>query len=312
MKRGLLLLVVLLPIVAGYARAQTPRTRRPADNAMTRTLSIIVRDPSGQPIPGALATIREGARAQRAGEDGVIRLDLRGDVRVPLFIEVWADGYKSHSEMFDEITRPVIEITLQRLQKEIPKSGTSIGVGELSGDARSKSTRLQEQARDALRAGDLPRAQELLLAALELSPSDPSVLNGLGVATMRQGKVDQASIWFEKSYKISQDRAFPAAHLGIIRWVQNNPDESYRYFDEAVSHGFSSPMTHYYLGILSIGKAEWKQAVEQLGLASPERFRYRNLFLGLAYRGMGRDRKAAANFREFVKRNQVGLINVRY
>jgi tetratricopeptide (TPR) repeat protein len=203
-------------------------------------------------------------------------------------------------------------VTLQPLQQNIPKGGTSVGVGELNGNTKGKSARLQEQARGALQSGDLPRAQELLLAALELSPSDPSVLNGLGVASMRQGKVDQASIWFEKSYKISQDRTFPAAHLGIIRWVQNNPDESYRYFDEAVSHGFSSPMTHYYLGILSIGKAEWKQAVEQLGLASPQRFRYRNLFLGLAYRGMGRDRQATQNFREFVKRNQVGLITVGY
>ena len=311
MKRGLLLLVLLLPIVSGQALAQGPRARR-SNEALTRTLAIIVRDARGLPIPGALASIREGAAAQRAGEDGVIRLDLRNDVRMPLFIEVWADGYRSRSEMVDAMSRPVVEVTLQKLQSDIPKGGTSVGVGELKGDARAKSTQLQEQARDALRTGDFPRTQELLLAALELSPSDPAVLNGLGVATMRQGKVDLASIWFEKSYKISQDRAFPAAHLGIIRWVQSKPDESYRYFDEAVSHGFSSPMTHYYLGILAIGKAEWKQAVEQLGLASPERFRYRNLFLGLAYRGMGRERQADQNFREFVKRNQVGLITVRY
>ena len=80
--------------------------------------------------------------------------------------------------------------------------------------------------------------------------------------------------------------------------------------DRAVTLGFQSPLAHYYLGVLALGRGYYKQAVEELGSLDPDRFRYRDLYLSVAQRGLGKLQLARKTFREFLQRNPVEMLPV--
>ncbi|PYV11700.1 MAG: hypothetical protein DMG07_18615 [Acidobacteria bacterium] len=291
--------------LAAAARQQPQRTNRQPDLSV-RVLSITVRDRTGRPIPRAVATFGNSATPP-SGSDGVLRIELNPDVRFPLVVEIHAGGYQGRSEVIEDRTRLNLEVTLETTAPR-KSNGKSVTAGELSSEGQAQSHQLQEDARRALDSGDNGRAEALLLQALDLTPSLPAIYNQLGVAVLRQGRMQQASTWFEKAYASSNARAFPAAHLGMIRWFQSRKDESYRFLDEAVSLGFSNPAAHYYLGLLALEKGRWNQAAQQLSLANPDRFPYRDLFLSIALRAMGHGRQASKSFREFLKRRPAGLV----
>jgi hypothetical protein len=308
-RAGRLLLVLTGIFILAAASAQQPQRTVRQPDLSPRSLWITVRDRQGHPIPGAVA-LAGNVPTDPSGKDGVLRIDWRPDTRFPVVVEVRVAGFKSRSELIDNATRTTLEVTLE--PTETRPGGTSVSLEELSGERQAGGRQLREEVRRALDRGDNARAEALLLGLAARNPSDPDAFNQLGMAVLRQGRMEQASLWFEKAYGLSGARTFPAANLGMIRWFQNRRDESYRFLEEAIGHGFSSPSAHYTFGLLSLERGRWRQGAEQLAQSSPERFPYRDLFLSVALGAGGHRRQAAKSLREFLKRRPVGLVTSSY
>ena len=176
---------------------------------------------------------------------------------------------------------------------------------ELSPQNQATSAGLQQKALQALQHGDYSRAEALLLKAIELTPSVGMLYNNLGVAILRQGRIPEAITWLEMAHELAPHDPGANGNLGLLYWTQGRRDESYRLLEKAVELGFSTHSAHYYLGILALERQEWKLSTEQLSRTDGDRFRFRDLFLAQALRGMGREKEAQTSFQKHLSRNPV-------
>ena len=71
----------------------------------------------------------------------------------------------------------------------------------------------------------LNEAQDLLERALKLAPNDPFILDSMGWAQYRLGKLDAAIGYLQKAFAARPDPEI-AAHLGEVLWVQGKHTEA--------------------------------------------------------------------------------------
>lgn len=80
----------------------------------------------------------------------------------------------------------------------------------------------------------LDEAISLIEKALTLSPNDHYMLDSLGWAYYRKGKLDKAIKYLEQAYKVNQDPEI-AAHLGEVLWQKGKHDEAKKIWADALS-----------------------------------------------------------------------------
>lgn len=80
----------------------------------------------------------------------------------------------------------------------------------------------------------LDEAVKLIEKALSLSPNDHYMLDSLGWAYYRQGKLDKAIKYLEQAYQANQDPEI-AAHLGEVLWQKGKHDEAKKIWADAIS-----------------------------------------------------------------------------
>jgi tetratricopeptide (TPR) repeat protein len=80
----------------------------------------------------------------------------------------------------------------------------------------------------------LDEAVTLIEKALTLSPNDHYMLDSLGWAYYRKGKLDKAIKYLEQAYQVNQDPEI-AAHLGEVLWQKGKHDEAKRIWADAIS-----------------------------------------------------------------------------
>ncbi len=78
----------------------------------------------------------------------------------------------------------------------------------------------------------LPEAFQLIEKALSLSPDDHYILDSMGWAYYRLGKLDKAVEYLRRAYAAQADPEI-AAHLGEVLWQQGRHDEAIRIWDDA-------------------------------------------------------------------------------
>ena len=279
-----------------------PRDR----HGRARSYILQVRDASGIPIPGAVAMLSD-IWIEQADSTGAVRFAAREAMRLPAVIKVTARGYEPRELLFDG-SESMMEISLEKLETRNPAAGSSVSVAELAPETRDASERLQREAVEALLHGENNEAERMLLEAIQLTPSAGAAYNNLGVAVLRQRRLEDAVRWFENSYELRPMDSAAAGNLGLIRCVQGRRDDCYRLLDKATALGFEAPMAHYCLGVLALERANWKQGARELERVSPERFAYRDLYLTVALRGIGRQHEAARSFQSFLRRRPARLI----
>lgn len=72
---------------------------------------------------------------------------------------------------------------------------------------------------------ELPRAEQLIRRALQLTPDHPAVLDSLGWVQFRRGKTLEALPALERAYQISRDTEI-AAHWGEVLWAAGREGEA--------------------------------------------------------------------------------------
>lgn len=266
------------------------------------SFSVLVRDSDGIPILGAVATINE-LWTEKSDHHGMVRVESRGGLRFPITIVVSARGYQARQLLLTNSRLEGLEVHLPKLESKTPTSERTVSVTELSPQNQATSADLQQKALQAVQQREYGRAEELLLKAIELTPSIGMLYNNLGVAVLRQGRIPDAITWLEMANELAPYDPGTNGNLGLLYWMEGRRDESYRLLARAVELGFSTQSAHYYLGILALERQQWKLSTEQLSRTDADRFRYRDLFLAQALRGMGREQEAQNSFQKHTSRN---------
>ncbi|MDP3087030.1 MAG: tetratricopeptide repeat protein [Methylotenera sp.] len=79
----------------------------------------------------------------------------------------------------------------------------------------------------------LDEALKLIEKALSISPNDHYMLDSLGWAHYRKGNLDQAIMYLQQAYNVSQDPEI-AAHLGEVLWQKGKYDEAKKIWNDAL------------------------------------------------------------------------------
>ena len=311
-----MLRVLLLAFVTGVAtetHSQAAQTSAPQPNrrnaSRSRTFIINVKDNAGSPVPNAVAFLGE-ISAETADSEGVIRIAPRAFLRLPMLVDVQARGFRPRQVLIEGLEQSSIDVYLEKVETGAPGRERTVSVGELSPENQAASQKLQEATVRALESGDNRKAEELLRTALDQNQSSSAIYINLAIAILRQGRTDEAAGFLEKAFQLAPYDRTAAGNLGLMRWVQGRYEECYDLLDRAVTLGFQSPLAHYYLGVLALGRGYYKQSAEVLGSLDPNRFRYRDLYLSVAQRGLGKLQLARKTFREFLQRNPVEMLPV--
>jgi Tfp pilus assembly protein PilF len=282
--------------------SQAQSNSRSSINIIPRTCSdiqVIVKDSNGLTIEGAVIST----------ESVELITDIRGRAVFPCnlyksvsaVIEVCAAGYRRTRVPFQPDSASYFEV---RLEKENPVTHPvqkTISVRQLPAAVKSESLTLQKQARDALATGDYGNAETLLLRALDLTPSSASILNNLGVAAARQNKKDSAEMWFERAAQANPGEPEAFGNLGLIRWSQHRPEESYDLLSKAASMKYETSAGNYIMAMVCMGKGLYGEAVRHLKKVPADRFPLRDLYLSLVLQHCGKAKAASDAHRKFLK-----------
>jgi hypothetical protein len=273
-----------------------------------RFLVVNVRTNAGDGVPGAVALVSE-VDVVPADPQGIIRIELKPPLRLPLMIDIQAPGYRPRQIMIEGFERGAVDVYLEAEGGAPARRGDqTVSAGELSPEKRQAAQKLEDAATRALEAGDNAKAEGLLRSALEISPHSSAVCTNLGIAILRQGRLDDAVVFLEKAHQIAPYVASTAGNLALIRWMQHRYDDCYLLVDRAVALGFPSQLARYCLGVLALGRGYLKQSALELGKVDSKRFQYRDLFLSIALRGLGQSKAADRAFQEFMGRQSLAML----
>lgn len=241
---GFLLCLLLSPLCVFPSSAQDRDPAAAQFHGQGVTLSVVVRDPSGEPISSSAVvklfrgTIPGGQTETRGGRAELAVYDL-GEFTVV----VQAAGYASAQEdvSINAAGRAEVDVYLRALSVNstgvpgrallAPKAKKAVDEG-LRALAADNSAKAQKHASEAmhlapahpdvlylqgvilLKQRDWPRAQEVLEKATQVDPSHASAFSALGMALCDQGKYEAAVAPLERAIQLN-----PASHSWDTRWA---------------------------------------------------------------------------------------------
>jgi Flp pilus assembly protein TadD len=304
-----LLVLVFLLISAGPLRAQWESSPWPDAGSdrmgMCRDIVVRVRDFMGAPIIGAVVTTEDNGIPFTTDSQGLASIPCQRSDGILPRMEVRAPGYNVSRVTMLPGGRSRLEVTLDKRDPVGKAAENTINVRELYATVQAESQDLQNQAAGALQRKDYDKAEKLLLQAEELTPSLAGIATNLGIVALRRKDLNMACSWFEKAAKISPHQADIVSNLGLVRWMQHRTEESYRLVKQAASMGYETGLGNYILGTVALGQGQNKEATQRLKKISPDRFPYRDLYLSIALRNLGKTRAADETYRKFQQRNPV-------
>jgi Flp pilus assembly protein TadD len=141
--------------------------------------------------------------------------------------------------------------------------------------------------------------------ALAVTPPNLVAERGLGLATEKNGRYDEAAAHFEKALRIRPDSYEDLVNMGVMRLKQGRLSEAIEYCQAAIRWRPDAPQAHVQLGL-----ALWKQnrneaAGDEMRRASklaPKDADIRN-YLGIALLQLGRIPEAIDQFHEALRLN---------
>jgi len=303
------LVLVFLFISAGQLHAQWESSPWPNMDSgrmgMCSDIAVRVRDYRGLPIMGAVVTMENYGIPFSTDTQGVALIPCQVSNGFLTRVEVRAPGYSVSRVALLPGGRSRIDVTLDTRDPVGKAAEDTVSVRELYAAVQSQSQDLQNQAAGALRHKDYDKAEKLLLQAEELTPSAAGIANNLGIVELHRNDLNAAGSWFEKAVKISQHKADMVSNLGLVRWMQRRTEESYSLVKEAASMGYETELGNYILGTIGLGEGLNKESAERLKKASPDRFPYRDLYLSIALRNLGKTKVADEAYGKFLQHHPV-------
>ena len=198
-----------------------------------------------------------------------------------------------------------IEVDLERSDaarsRRIQQEGT-VSVGALKVSAKAKEARRKAQAR--LRRGDEAGGVELLLRAVEISPSYSEVWNELGTISYKAGRYVEAEERFHKALEYDPLAYAPMVNMGGALLSQNRFDDALSFNLMARSMQPEDALANSQLGMNFFYKGQYQKAREFLLRAKevdPSHFSIPQLFLAEIYTKQGDLSEARAELEEILR-----------
>ncbi len=300
------LFVSAVPLLAQWGQNPWPGTNSDP-SGICRDVELDVKDSMGRSIMGAEVAIQNSAMEFTTDSQGLASIPCNTGSRAFTMIEVSAPGYFPSRVLLTPQGYSRLEVVLRKRDSVRKAAEPMVSVQELRKDVQAESRDLQMQAVGALDRNDYNAAEKLFLEAFNLTPSMVSIPNNLGIVELRRKDLNAAGSWFEKAMAIAPYRADVLGNLGIVRWMQQRDDESYKLLIQASAMGYETGPGNYIIGMVSLRKGEIKEAAKRLKKVPEGPFPYRDLFLSLALRNLGKTKDADRAFSGFLKRTRVPL-----
>ena len=272
---------------------------------MCRDMEIRVKNSSGGAIMGAVVTMENYGIPLTTDAQGLALMPCRPYDGIALRMQVSAPGYKASSITIASTAVSRLEVRLDAQDISGNAGEMAVSVRELQKAVQADSQNLQNQAAKALERKDYDTAEKLLLQAQQLTPSLPGIANNLGIVALHRKDLNAAGSWFEKAMQIAPAKADIVANLGLIRWMQHRSEESYNLLTKASAMGHETFLGNYIMGRVDLEKGLNKEAADHLRKIPPKRFPYRDLYLSIALRNLGKSKAADEAYRKFMERNPV-------
>ena len=268
-----------------------------------REIAIRIEDYMGTAIMGATVVPDGNALPVTSDANGMARLSCNAGEGFLPKVNVTAQGYVPATATLAPESGRSYEIRLNRAEPSSRLSGSTINIAELPRDIQKKSSYLQEEAAKALAAKKYDSAEVLLLEAQKLTPSSALVMNNLGIVAMHRKDLDAAEEYFKKAAQSAPGSGEIRGNFGLVLWMQHHEEESYSALLKASSLGYESTAGNYILGVVGLGKGEYKESVKRLKKVSSDQFSYRDLYLSIALRNCGDSKAAEESYLNFLQRN---------
>lgn len=147
---------------------------------------------------------------------------------------------------------------------------------------------------EALLAGDLPRARELLEIAYRLAPDFTKATNNLGVLMLRSGEVRDAVALYERALELHPDNVPLLSNLARAYQAQGRSDEAGELLQRIEDTDASNPFLHIYRGEAALAEGDPARALKSMRRALRADSGLPEVHIGLAkvYLALGELRKA--------------------
>lgn len=117
---------------------------------------------------------------------------------------------------------------------------------------------------EALLAGDLARARELLEIAYRLAPDFDKAINNLGVLMLRSGEVNEAIALYERAVELHPDNVPLLSNLTRAYQAGGRSDEARRLLERIADTDASNPFIHIYRGETALAEEDPARALEHM------------------------------------------------
>ncbi|MGH9381266.1 MAG: tetratricopeptide repeat protein [Thermoanaerobaculia bacterium] len=147
---------------------------------------------------------------------------------------------------------------------------------------------------EALLAGDLDRARELLEIAYRLAPDFTKAVNNLGVLMLRSGEVDDAVALYERTLELHPDNVPLLSNLARAYQAQGRVEEARQLLQRIADTDASNPFLHIYRGEAALAEGDAARALESMRRALRADSGLPEVHVGLVkvYLALGELRKA--------------------
>ncbi len=95
-------------------------------------------------------------------------------------------------------------------------------------------------------------------------PNDWKAFNNLGVYYLKENRLDDAELQFQKAENLDANNASIINNMGVLYWEKGDMDKAHEYFKKAASINPSDAI-NYNLGVICIKKGKYTKAVEKFG-----------------------------------------------
>lgn len=292
------------------AGAQLQAQWGPLDNSLPQAggrcneVAVVVTDNTGIGIMGADVATENNGFQLTTDSQGIAAIPCSSLQSAFPMVTVTASGYQTTRVALMPDARSRFEIRMDKREDPVARStGTTVSAAELSQNVRKQSAQLQKEAEAALAAKDYDNAGKLLSQAFQLTPSEASIANNLGIVALNAKDYESAGSWFQKAADEAPFKPEIQGNLGLVRWMQHRSDESYTILIKAFAHGYESILGHYILGTLEVEKGLYKDAADHLKKVPAERYPLRDLYLSMALRNSGKTKAADETYMSFLRRH---------
>jgi len=272
-------------------------------------IAVRVTDSTGMvAIVGAAVMAETNSMEWTTNSQGIAAIPCRSVEEVAPVLKVSAPGYRTEKVTLIPDSRLPFVVRLDKGGGVYHSRGTSVNAYELKPYVKNQSLRLQKEAEKALADKNYDRAEKLLLEALQLTPSEATITNNLGIAALARNDIISAGEWFQMAAEAAPYRWSIQGNLGMVRWMQRRPEESYQILVKAFANGYESNLGHYILGTVGVRMGNCRDAVSHLKKISADRFPYRDLYLSIALRNCGDIKAAERTYLSFLRRHPAPLL----